>query len=147
MKKFIIAFIIGLLSSNLYSQPWLPGGQFVQLNQGQIGSQNNEPLQVITSNTERIRVNDQTETLTHVAWGVQDKPGFVGIGTPGIGNPVPYSLLHLYGPNPTNFQAGGWRPWMRSGAFITENSDNLYVGMKPEPGELRGICVQKENAQ
>jgi hypothetical protein len=109
MKKLVLFCFLVFSIWNAHSQ-WMLGGQNVPQNQGQLGSINNEPIQIITSNQERMRVNDQNETFTHVAWGVQGKPGFVGIGLPNIGNPVPYCMLHINGPNPAGFQSGGWRP-------------------------------------
>ncbi len=55
------------------------------------------------------------------------------------GNPVtrPLSLLHL-GYNTGNAFApaatDGWRPWMDVGTFTSNGTDNIYVGLKQEPG-------------
>ena len=35
-------------------------------------------------------------------------------------------MLHLQGDNNTNFPAGGWRSWMKTGMFASENSDAMY---------------------
>jgi hypothetical protein len=65
--------------------------------------------------------------------------GYVGIGfntanqwDPQLGGVGPRSLLHLEGPNNTTFLGLGWRSWMRTGTFIKENSDNLYLGLNNE---------------
>jgi hypothetical protein len=61
-------------------------------------------------------------------------------------NPVtrPLSLLHLgynTGQNSINASStDGWRPWMDIGAFISDSSDNIYVGLKDE-GNDRGDAV------
>jgi hypothetical protein len=61
-------------------------------------------------------------------------------------NPVtrPLSLLHLgynTGQNSINASStDGWRPWMDIGAFISDSSDNIYVGLKKE-GNDRGDAV------
>lgn len=55
-------------------------------------------------------------------------------------NPItrPLSLLHLgfntgaVGFNPLS--TDGWRPWMDLGTFTSSGSDNIYVGLKQEPG-------------
>jgi hypothetical protein len=62
-------------------------------------------------------------------------------------NPVtrPLSLLHLgynTGQNSINASStDGWRPWMDIGAFISDSSDNIYVGLKDEGNDRRDAVV------
>ena len=46
----------------------------------------------------------------------------------------PLSLMHLgYNTGATN---DGWRPWMDVGTFTANGTDNMYVGLKQEPGSF-----------
>lgn len=93
--------------------------------------------------------------------GTTERMRISHIGAPGITNPgnlplnttrvsishnpnapvtEPLSLLHLgyntggvsTNPNATD----GWRPWMDIGMFVTNNTDNVYIGLKDENGPL-----------
>ncbi len=51
-------------------------------------------------------------------------------------------MLHLEGPNNTGGATGaGWRTWMRTGTFMKENSDAMYLGMQQQPGVNRSDAV------
>jgi len=51
--------------------------------------------------------------------------GFVGINTSD-----PRTQLHIQGIQICSGTLGsGWRPWMRTGVFMNEESNNMYVGM------------------
>lgn len=53
-------------------------------------------------------------------------------------------MLHLEGNNNTtytNHYGGQYRTWMRVGAFMRENSDAMYVGLKQEAGTNRSDAV------
>lgn len=45
----------------------------------------------------------------------------------------PLSLLHI-GYNTQGATNDGWRPWMDVGMFASRSSDNVYLGLKAEPG-------------
>ena len=93
--------------------------------------------------------------------GTAERMRITHIGAPGTVNPAgipnnitrvsishnpnapvtrPLSLLHLgyntggvsLNPNATD----GWRPWMDIGMFVTNNTDNVYIGLKNENGPL-----------
>lgn len=63
-------------------------------------------------------------------------------------NPVtrPLSLLHL-GYNTSSAPIigfplqDGWRPWMDVGMFISQNSDNMYMGMKDEGNDRKDAVI------
>ena len=45
----------------------------------------------------------------------------------------PRSLLHMQGPfNAYAYGGQGWRSWMKTGTYINENSDEIYIGLKNE---------------
>ncbi len=63
--------------------------------------------------------------------------GFVGIahsiwGQNFMRDYGPLSMLHLEGPNNFTYRGLGYRKWMRTGTIAQENSDFVYIGMKPE---------------
>ncbi len=58
--------------------------------------------------------------------------GFMGLGFQGIPTPSPRSLFHIQGPLGAGLGTG-WRPWMRTGTYTSENSNGMYVGMYALP--------------
>ncbi len=77
------------------------------------------------------------------AWNTN---GYVGMGfnTNGMwdvdaGGTGPWSMLHIEGPNNTPWNGDGWRSWMRTGTFMKESSDHLYIGMKNESSEQNRV--------
>jgi hypothetical protein len=101
----------------------------------QINQRENDRLSLYTNNGERMRIM-HTGALNN------------GVTFPGAGNftrigishnpttPVtrPLSLLHL-GYNVSNATNNdGWRNWMDVGTFASQNSDHVYLGLKPEAG-------------
>ena len=122
--------------------PWLRGGN---INAGSGATDNifgtafNSPIYTITDNTIRTRLNG-----TFTATGTTAQPAINGVGFPtintsgyfGIGpngyfaTQSPWAMLHLEGPNSTSFSGNGWRQWMKTGVFIKEESDAMYVGLK-----------------
>jgi hypothetical protein len=61
-------------------------------------------------------------------------------------NPVtrPLSLLHLgYNSTTTTTTTDGWRPWMDVGMFVSNKSDNVYLGLK---NETTSILVDRQDA-
>lgn len=140
MRKILIICIFGVLvlnNSNAQStisgagnigHQAIPGSVW---NTHYVGWNNNQiPLWFNTNNIVRARING---TLTESVNGInQNLDGFFGIGLNGFfANNAPISMLHLEGPNNTTpTQTGfGWRSWMRTGAFMRENSDAMYVGL------------------
>src|SRR6218665_650497 len=91
------------------------------------------PLPFLTNNINRMRLNGTQMATINLVTG-QNVSGFLGIAPNGyFANNTPATMLHLYGPNNTTYGiGGGWRQWMSTGMFVNENSDALYVGMKPE---------------
>jgi hypothetical protein len=125
---------------------WYRGGNFAT---GPAGNNNifgtatgfNSPIYTITNGLQRTKLNG---TQTAVIAGVpQNVDGYFGISPTGyFGQPgnTPWAMLHLDGPNNTNF-GGDWRKWMRTGTFMRENSDAMYVGLKEEVGANRSDAV------
>jgi hypothetical protein len=50
--------------------------------------------------------------------------GYVGIRTGS-----PRAMLHIRGPEGIFGSGTGWRPWMKTGVYMNEQSNNMYVGM------------------
>jgi hypothetical protein len=58
----------------------------------------------------------------------------------------PLSLLHL-GYNTANATSNdGWRPWMDVGMFVSQNSDNVYLGTKPENNGSDAVLSWGDNS-
>lgn len=150
MKKITILIGSLLIGSLIYAQqsPTGNGGNSKEWHRGgnnaapfgQGGTDNifgtmwNSPIYTYTDGINRARLNG---TLTAPLNGVnQNVSGFMGLAPDGyFANNTPITLLHLQGPNNTNFGfGGGWRRWMSTGMFIGEHSDGMYVGMKPVDG-------------
>lgn len=56
----------------------------------------------------------------------------------------PLSLLHLgYNSTTTTTTTDGWRPWMDVGMFVSNKSDNVYLGLK---NETTSILVDRQDA-
>lgn len=107
------------------------------------GTMWNSPIYTKTAGFTRTRLNgDFTANINGVA---QNVSGYMGLSyNPGAGSVFdvesPRSMLHIDGPNNTPF-GGDWRSWMRTGTYYRENSDAMYVGMKPEAGTNRSDAV------
>ncbi|CAN5479265.1 hypothetical protein BH11BAC1_BH11BAC1_23750 [soil metagenome] len=99
------------------------------------------PLKIYTLDSARMIINSNYNPVIH---GVAvNTNGYIGMGLPyfwheelGIlpgASEGPRSLLHLQGPyNAYVFGGNGWRAWNRTGIYMNENSDEIYVGLKNE---------------
>jgi hypothetical protein len=143
MKLKIYSVIIILFNSAIIlgqstspNNSYFPAGKY-------IGYFNNgtNPLEFRTNNIVRTRLNGTFTTPINTV--NQNVSGYFGISPNGyFTNNSPATMLHLYGPNNTNFGiGGGWRSWMSTGMFVNENSDAMYIGMKPEPLANRSDAV------
>jgi len=59
-------------------------------------------------------------------------------------NPVtrPLSLLHLgYNTQAAIPNENGWRPWMDVGMYVSQQSDNVYIGLKDEGNDRQDAVV------
>lgn len=94
---------------------------------------NNNPIYTVTNGVNRTRLNG-TLMNNYLGTGfMHDVSGHFGIGLNGyFNNNTPLTMLHLEGPNNTNFTGGQFRTWMRTGMFARENSGAMYVGLKSE---------------
>jgi hypothetical protein len=86
---------------------------------------------------ERLRVTSvgalvNTETATYGGLTTPTNVTRIGVSHNGSA-PVtkPLSLMHL-GYNAVGSSAGGWRPWMDIGTFMSNGLDHVYVGLKQE---------------
>lgn len=111
-----------------FCQNWETGGNNVTPGE-YLGSQNNQPLLFRTNNIQRLYLNEN-RTTTNPAPGFPSPVttnGFLGINTD---NPV--APLHIKGGSfvPGGGTIGGYRNWMNRGMLISDNTDNLYIGLK-----------------
>ncbi len=130
---------------NMANAAWYRGG-----NTNANGSNNifgtaagfNSPIYTITDGLQRTILNGtRVATLNGVPF--HNTSGYMGIsptGYFGIPNNTPWAMLHLDGPNNTGFN-GDWRSWMKTGVYMRENSDAMYVGLKQESGLNRSDAV------
>lgn len=113
------------------AQPWERGGNNGILPPTTIGTNFNKEIYLETNNQNRIRING-TETKIRPLF-THDVSGFVGISPTGYFNTHQAEvLLHLEGPNTTPFDGGNYRPWFKTGIYIREQSDGMYVGLKQD---------------
>jgi len=91
---------------------------------------------IYTNDSVRFIVNGNYQHTIHTR--SVNSAGYVGIGSTNfweeeVGFEGPRSLLHLQGPyNAAPYGGNGWRAWNRTGMYINENSDEMYIGMKNE---------------
>lgn len=98
------------------------------------------PMKFYTLDSARMIINSNYSPTIHSS--TVNTNGYVGIGLPyfwqeelGIAGASegPRSLLHLQGPYNAYIYGGlGWRYWNKTGVYINENSDEMYVGLKNE---------------
>jgi hypothetical protein len=99
------------------------------------------PLFTKTNNIDRMRLNGtQTELISGMN---QNTSGYLGLSPSGyFSSNSPWAMLHLEGPNNVpQFTGGQWRTWMKTGLFMRENSDGMYVGLKQESDTNRRDAV------
>ncbi|WP_343635835.1 tail fiber domain-containing protein [Fluviicola sp.] len=91
------------------------------------------PLLFRTAGATRMRLNGD-EILNYLGTNFMvDVRGHFGIGVNNyFATETPLTMLHLEGPNNTIFNGGQFRGWMKTGVLSRENSDAMYVGMKPQ---------------
>ena len=119
-------------------------------NTGFIYNQENNHLLFSTNNAAggNFATTGERMRVTHIGAPGTTNPGGVGANTTRVSishNPIapvtrPLSLLHLgYNTGGVSATAGatdGWRPWMDIGMFVSNNTDNVYIGLKDEAGTL-----------
>jgi hypothetical protein len=99
------------------------------------------PLKFYTLDSARMIINSNYNPMIHSV--LANTNGYVGIGLPNFWDEEsgifptnaegPRSLLHMQGPyNAFNNGGDGWRKWMKTGIYMNENSDEIYVGLKNE---------------
>jgi hypothetical protein len=115
----------------------------------EVRNQENTALMLLSNNGERLRIT-QTGALNN---GVTFNPGSLADNLTRIGishNPStpitrPLSLLHL-GYNVDNPNSNdGWRPWMDVGTFTSQESDHVYLGLKPESNGADAVLSWGDN--
>ncbi len=146
--KLAGTLVLSLLTASTFAQNWrtggnvpCPGPQCVDNTNNILGPIDNVPLRIITNNTQRMKLNGSLVTnlngvLSH------DVSGYFGIAPNGyFATNTPWSMLHLDGDNNTPYSGNGWRKWMKTGVFMKEHSDAMYVGLKQENGTNRSDAV------
>ncbi len=118
--------------------------------EARIDQKENDRLTLFSNSGERIRI-----TQTNNIWNNANDPipfttqNLTRIGiSHNPGSPVtrPLSLLHL-GYNTANSTSNdGWRPWMDVGMFVSQNSDNVYLGTKPESNGSDAVLSWGDNS-
>jgi hypothetical protein len=106
-----------------------------------INQKENDNLVMLTNQGERLRVSHigNISVANMNPGSIANNITRVSISHDPL-NPVtrPLSLLHLgyntggISSNPLN--TDGWRSWMDIGMFVTNNTDNVYIGLKNENG-------------
>lgn len=91
---------------------------------------NHAPSGAITHG-ERMRIVGIENLNLHVANASTTYP--VRVGNVGINVPEPSTMLQLGTGNVTN--NGGYRDWMYIGAYVQNNSDNMYFGYNDNTGD------------
>lgn len=155
MRTFIVilVFVISFLFANAQTTPdWNTSGNGL-LPGYFLGSINNQSLKIRTTNIERMRINANTginaaylgnpglfafSTANYPAYLPMNANGYVGIRTGS-----PRAMLHIRGPEGIFGSGTGWRPWMKTGVFMNEQSNNMYVGMyhRDSTGSIRPDAV------
>jgi hypothetical protein len=160
IKSLCTLSILNLFLIQANSQHWKLGGNnafppdaITGVN-NILGTTNNIPIRFSTFGQERIHINENKLfdlgyigfSVPHFAWysanytawgvfGANSAPnGFVGIHTN-----LPRTKLHIQGDqNCATTVGSGWRPWMRTGVFMNEETNNMYVGMYQRANCLPG---------
>ncbi|MBK9285822.1 MAG: tail fiber domain-containing protein [Sphingobacteriaceae bacterium] len=114
-------------------------------NNGYLVNTENRPIIFGTNNAERMRVMN----ITNLTFPFPLNPGGLAGDLTRVSishNPAapltrPLAALHIgyntgsiLGPATTD----GWRNWMDCGMLVTRETDNVYLGLKPEPGGFFG---------
>lgn len=149
IKTYLVRCILltSVVCSTVYGQlQWQKGGNNILGGPPTIGTDGtwNAPLDFLTLGNPRMHINEQLNFSTpylgaggvYLGWlnanyggtygpmGVGFKPeGYIGINTS-----TPRTRLHIAGPT-TAGPGTGWRPWMSTGVYMNEQSNNMYVGM------------------
>ncbi|MCW3084544.1 MAG: Collagen triple helix repeat-containing protein [Bacteroidetes bacterium] len=113
--------------------------------EARINQQENDRLSLYSNNGERIRIT-QIGALNN---GVAFNPGGLAANRTRVAishdptTPItrPLSLLHL-GYDVQGATNDGWRSWMDIGMFVSNQSDNVYIGLKQEAGTITGFDRQ-----
>ncbi|MBI4649465.1 MAG: hypothetical protein HY738_23415, partial [Bacteroidia bacterium] len=95
----------------------------------ELRQQENNPLMIYTNNQERIRVTQNAANETRI--GISQMPGqsLTGIR----------AMLHLGGDNPD--EGLGFRLWMRTGIYMSQESDNMYIGLRRNDDDLLDAII------
>lgn len=144
LYNVVFAFIISITAITLKAQPvgtpanspfWNRGGNLQINNSSNIfGTFWNSGIYTYTASVCRTRLNGNQ--ISNINGVNQNVTGYFGIGLNNyFATQTPMAMLHLEGPNNTASMDGlGWRAWMRTGTFMKENSDAMYVGLQTQPG-------------
>ncbi len=138
MKKIIILLLLAIIASDLSAQSTTASTNApsnANVNNRYLGWDNQIiPLWFKTNGVVRARLNNSA--IANINGVNQNVTGYFGIGLNNyFATQTPMAMLHLEGPNNSGNMTGfGWRAWMRTGTFMKENSDAMYVGLQTQDG-------------
>ncbi len=137
--KWIFTGLLSIIFFAVYAQPdWntngnnITGGEWFGADNASTipleirHDANNQQIDFLTNAVRRMRIGAGNATAPTTGTATA---GFVGIGP----HPSLYSRLTIS--NIATGAVGGYRPWMQTGVFSIENSDNTYMGRKKEEEE------------
>jgi len=91
----------------------------------------NDPIYFYTGGINRMRLMDTITTGVINGYTGLNLTGHLGVGLftdPQVDTPYTYLHINHYGT-----EESGYRPWMKTGVYMTDRSDMMYVGTKPTP--------------
>jgi hypothetical protein len=131
--------VLGLVSQQVFSQVTQDnnnggGGSFVGWNAGaaqtlEVRNDANQPIEWYTDAIRRMWLTPTMQNQNFGWWQNSnlDFSGHLMIGVPGSTDP-PLTYLHI-NRSGTGGVSVGYRPWMRAGTFMSDETDGMYVGL------------------
>lgn len=116
------------------------GVTFLNVPFAEMRQQEDAPVLFYTDGVERMRIVGSTNhsidlTQPGSPASTNANTGYVGIATT---NPLSRLTINSDINDPTTPILRGWRSWMKTGVFINETSDNMYIGMIDKGGANNG---------
>jgi hypothetical protein len=92
----------------------------------QVRHNGNYPIQWFTDSLRRMLLTPTITTGSINGYNSLNLSGHLGVGNfTNVNVPNPFTLLHL---DNSGTQNAGFRSWMKAGMYITDESDQMYVG-------------------
>ena len=112
--------------------------------EAQLNQKENDRLALYSNNGERMRIMHIGALNNGIAFnpgGLANNLTRIGIShNPNAPVTRPLSLLHL-GYNTQGATNDGWRNWMDIGMFVSNGSDNVYLGMKDQGSDRQDAVL------